>query len=76
MTEQDPFSFQWQDAFNALAAAIVAFSSWFVAMLHSDMRRLERVLPETYARRDDMAIKHSEILHSINRLHERLDEHK
>ncbi len=65
--------FDVQSAFDAVLGVLIGAVGWFLAVLHGDLRRLERSLPETYARRDDMTEKFNEVLAALNRIDTKLD---
>lgn len=65
--------FDVQSAFDAILGVLLGAIGWFLAVLHGDVRRLERTLPDTYARRDDMTDKFNELLAAINRVDGKLD---
>jgi|688.fasta_scaffold1224776_2 hypothetical protein len=60
-------------AVDAIFGVLLSAIGWFLAMLHGDFRSLERHLPETYARRDEMARRFDEIMALLNRIDEKLD---
>lgn len=66
----------WQSAFNIAIGLAGTLLGWFVRVvwdaqqrLQSDLNELERRLPETYARRDDIG----RMLDSINDRFDRLE---
>lgn len=63
----------WQIAFDTILGGLLGAVGWFLAMLHGDFRSLERHLPETYARRDDLTRRFDEIVSLLNRMDEKLD---
>ena len=60
-------------AVDTLFGVLLSAIGWFLAMLHGDFRNLERHLPETYARRDDLARRFDEIVALLTRMDEKLD---
>ena len=66
----------WQTAFNVAAGVIGALGGWVLRVvwdgqqqIKREVSELERRLPETYARRDDIR----ELSHNINQRFDRLE---
>ncbi len=66
----------WQTAFNISAGMFGALGGWVLRVvwegqqqLKQEVNELERRLPETYARRDDIR----ELTHNINQRFDRLE---
>jgi hypothetical protein len=66
----------WQSAFNVAAGLVGALGGWALRILwdgqmqlKKEVNELERRLPETYARRDDIR----ELTHNINQRFDRLE---
>ena len=69
-----------QQLINAGLAAIAALIGWVmkavwdaVRELRTDLKQIERDLPENYVRRDDFREALAELKSMLNRLFERLD---
>jgi MOSC domain-containing protein YiiM len=65
----------WQSAFNIALGLIGAIGGWLLRIiweaqirLKDDLDALERRLPETYARRDDLKVVMEQIDHRFDRL--------
>jgi hypothetical protein len=73
-------SITWQYAFNVLFGVTGALTGWIIHILWSatqklatDLRTLEQQLPETYARRDDVAGALDRIENTVIRIDNKLD---
>jgi Tfp pilus assembly protein PilO len=69
-----------QTAFNVVAMAFMAVCGYVVKSIHiavqtlaDDMKKLEKELPATYARKDDMHMILAEIKGALIRIEEKLD---
>jgi len=69
MAVSDPQAFDFQQAWNLAVGAIVAVVGWFLQMLHAKVDRI----PETYARRDDVKDRFSDVMSALARIEEKLD---
>ncbi len=73
-------SFHWNDAFN-IAFALVSMVGGFilrtlwdaVTRMREDIAELERTLPATYARRDDVRQMTEALVARLERLEEKID---
>jgi Tfp pilus assembly protein PilO len=70
----------WQLAFNLLFAAFMGVCGWVLRSVHEavqaladDLRELEKELPATYARKDDLQIVLAEIKGALVRIEQKMD---
>lgn len=70
----------WQSAFNLLFMAFAGACGWVLRSVHDavqrltgDLRSLERDLPATYARKDDINITLADIRGMLIRIEDKLD---
>jgi uncharacterized protein YoxC len=69
-----------QVAFNVVAMAFMAVCGYVVKSIHlavqqlaDDMKKLEKELPATYARKDDLNLMLADIKGALIRIEEKLD---
>jgi hypothetical protein len=70
----------WQSAFNLLFAAFMTVCGWVLKSVHeavqtlaTDLKSLEKEVPEKYARKDDMHLILGEIKGALIRIEEKLE---
>jgi hypothetical protein len=70
----------WQSAFNLLFMAFMTVCGWVLKSVHeavhtltSDLKSLEKEVPEKYARKDDMHLILAEIKGALIRIEEKLE---
>ncbi len=73
-------SFNWHDAFNIAFAFLAMVGGWAlrtlwdaVTRMREDLAELERNLPATYARRDDVRQMTEALVARLERLEEKID---
>lgn len=65
-----------QHAFDFILTILIAGGAWIMKVLHSRLDDHDKQfdnLPETYARRDDMRERQSELIAFLVRIEEKLD---
>jgi penicillin V acylase-like amidase (Ntn superfamily) len=69
----------WQSAFNFLFAAFLTVCGWVLKSVHeavqqltTDLKTLEKEVPEKYARKDDMHVILADIKGALIRIEDRL----
>lgn len=70
----------WQSAFNFLFTCFIGVCGWVLKSVHeavqkltNDIRALEKELPATYARKDDLQIIFADIKDHLIRIETKLD---
>jgi outer membrane lipopolysaccharide assembly protein LptE/RlpB len=70
----------WQSAFNLLFMAFMAACGWVLRSVHdaiqrltTDVKVLEKELPATYARKDDLNLMLADIKGALIRIEEKLE---